>query len=154
MAKKKKELIARLLVVDQGHILLTRKVGHDYTYLPGGHIERDEGAHAALRREMEEEFHGVPLITGFLGVVESIFDHGDKHHHEVNLIFRGQLRDHYFPRAPQSLEPDLEFLWQPIDQLNEVNLLPRPMRVLAAQAQPLVSPAFWASTIEPIEEET
>ncbi len=127
---KKPEVIARLIIIQQGHVLLSHKIGANNTYLTGGHIERDETAHQALAREFGEECGCEIEVGDFVGVVEHAYtkEAKQKRHHEYNLVFTGKLPDSPFPQPPQSKEPDLEFLWQPLDRLDEANLLPQPMR--------------------------
>ena len=145
------EVIARLVVIHDHNVLLSRKLGADNTYLVGGHVEQDETAQQALRREFEEE-NGLQIEVGeFLGVVEHAYTNEvkQKRHHEYNLVFSGKLLQDPFPRPPESREPNLEFLWQPIDRLDEANLLPLPMReIVRACAAGKLSPSLWKSTLK------
>ncbi len=146
------EVIARLIVIHQGSVLLSHKIGAGSVYLPGGHIEQNESAQQALRREAHEECGCEIEVGEFLGVVEHAYtdEAKQKRHHEYNLIFSGGLLDAPFPQPPQSREPDLEFLWQPLDHLDEANLLPKPMREIVRQcAAGKLSPGLWQSTIQP-----
>ncbi len=147
---KKPEIIARLIIVQDESVLLSHKIGADNTYLTGGHVEKDETAQQALAREFEEECGCKIEVGEFLGVVEHTYTNEakNKRHHEYNLVFSGQLTDSTFPHPPPSKEPGLEFLWQPLNHLNEANLLPAPMRELVRQcAAGKLRPGLWESTL-------
>ena len=47
--------LARGIVLRDGKVLLARAIGHQNTFLPGGHIEFGESAKDALKREVFEE---------------------------------------------------------------------------------------------------
>lgn len=146
---KKIEVIARAIFIQDGHVLLTRKRGRDYTYLTGGHVERDESARRAIQREMAEEFDGRARVGEFVGSLENVFDNQGKHHHEINLVFRGRLLDPAYPELPRPREQDLEFLWQPVECLEEVNLQPHEMAAMIRSH----GESFFLSTLEgPAEE--
>lgn len=127
---KKIEVIARVIFVQDGRVLLTRKRDRDYTYLTGGHIEREESARRAIRRELQEEFGGRAQIGEFVGAFENAFENRGKRHHEINLVFRGRLLNPAYPEAPRPREGNLEFFWQPVERLEEVNLQPREMAAM------------------------
>jgi 8-oxo-dGTP pyrophosphatase MutT (NUDIX family) len=147
----KVEVIARLLILQDDHVLLARKVGGDNTYLPGGHVEHAESARDALQREAEEEVNRGVEVGEFLGVVEHCYDNGKKVHHEYNLVFVGKLEKEVYPQAPASVEEDIEFLWQPVQALDKVNLLPTPMRNLVRDVHGERAPKSWSSTMEETE---
>ncbi len=144
------EVIARLIIIQAGSVLLSHKLGENNTYLTGGHVEQDETAQQALRREFEEECGCAIEVGEFLGVVEHAYTSTEKHkrHHEYNLVFSGKLVDTPFPQPPPSKEAKLEFLWQPLDHLDEANLLPGPMNEIVRQcAAGELRPSVWKSTL-------
>jgi hypothetical protein len=69
-----------------------------------------------------------------LGVVESSFAQGqgtsERRHHEINLVF--QLSSSLIARRARldAIEEGIEFFWSPTHTLAEVNLLPKPLRLL------------------------
>jgi ADP-ribose pyrophosphatase YjhB (NUDIX family) len=141
------EVIARAVIVENDHVFLCQKVDKAISYLPGGHVERDESARASLLREFEEEFWGKGKIGAFLGVVEHAYTkQNGKSYHEINLIFAARLLNLSYPQTPQVRESDLSFHWRPLATLPEAALEPAPMReIVAAYGE---NGRFWGSTIE------
>lgn len=118
------ELIARGVLTGPRGALVCRNVGMNYAYLPGGHIEFGEPAAAALARELVEEL-GMAVQPGpFLGMIEHSFGQAGKPHHELNLVF--QMSSPAIARLAHfsPAEANLEFFWQPLSALAEINLLP------------------------------
>ena len=126
------ENIARGVCVVDGHVLLCRPAGGDYTYLPGGHIEFGEKGAEALAREVREELGLEAEVGELLGVVESSFVQHGRQHAEISLVYRlelpglsGGTRP---PAPPKSQEDWIEFVWWPVDRLDAANLLLPEMR--------------------------
>lgn len=132
------ENIARGVCVVGGRVLLCRPVGGGYTYLPGGHIEFGEKGAEALAREVREELGLESKVGELLGVVESSFVQHGRPHAEISLVYRLDLSaalgdaplrgGSAVPPAPQSREDWIEFVWWPVDRLDEANMLPPEMR--------------------------
>lgn len=130
------ETIARGVCVADGRILLCRAKGGSSTYLPGGHVEFGETGREALVREMREET-GLEAATGrFLGVVENSFMQHGKPHAEINLVYEMSVPEGVRVEAKEDW---IEFLWVPLDALDEANLLPEAFRRL-----PLAEDAVFA----------
>ena len=145
------ELIARGCLVVGGRLLLCRSVGGRIPYLPGGHVRFCEAARAALARELREELGWSVTVGRFLGGVEHAFLQEDVPHAELNLVFAVSLAETGGrPPSPESREPDIEFLWQPLADLTDSELEPVPCRHLvpAWLAADPVSDEPWASTID------
>ena len=126
------ENIARGVCVVDGHVLLCRPAGGDYTYLPGGHIEFGEKGAEALAREVREELGLEAEVGELLGVVESSFVQHGRQHAEISLVYRlglPGLSGGTRPPAPlKSKEDWIEFAWWPVDRLDAANMLPPEMR--------------------------
>ena len=126
------ENITRGVCVVDGHVLLCRPKKGGYTYLPGGHIEFGEKGAEALRREVREEL-GLDSSAGeLLGVVESSFVQHGKPHAEISLVYRLDVAfppagEGGLPRVP-SREDWIEFVWWPVDRLDDANMLPAEMK--------------------------
>ena len=125
------ESIARGVCIKDGKLLLCRAKGGKSTYLPGGHIEFGETGRVALVREVKEEL-GVDASVGvFLGTHENSFlQHGNPHA-EINLIYELKLADGLDAGSLRSQEDWIEFIWQDLDDLDSVNLLPDAFRRLS-----------------------
>ena len=60
-----------------------------------------------------------------LGVVESSFVQHGRPHAEISLVFRLDLGE---KPVVQSREEWIDFVWWPVDRLDEANLLPPEMK--------------------------
>jgi len=141
-------LLGRVALISNGHILLAHGIGAKNTFLPGGHVEYNETVKNTILRELREEFDGEVQIEGFIGVVEHSFEYRNQPHHELNLVFSGRLPHYCYPQTPKSLESHLEFYWQPIDKLKEVNLLPLPLLTIIPGYYKDRKGSLWTSTKE------
>ena len=125
------ESIARGVCIKDGKLLLCRAKGGKSTYLPGGHIEFGETGRVALVREVKEEL-GVDASVGvFLGAHENSFLQHGKPHAEINLIYELKLAGGVDAGSLKSQEDWIEFIWQDLDDLDSVNLLPDAFRRLS-----------------------
>jgi 8-oxo-dGTP pyrophosphatase MutT (NUDIX family) len=142
--KGKFHYIVRGIIRDGDHVLLVKQRDGDYTFLLGGHIEFGEPATVALARELKEEI-GVEATVGvFVGAIENGWDE----HFELSLVFEvdtPSLSAGVTPQPASKEEEHLEFLWVPIEELEQHNLLPT---VLAGWLKNPAS-AGWGSTIGP-----
>jgi len=127
------EVLARGVCVVGEELLYCRGRGSDVTYLPGGHVELEESATAALRREIDEELGVRALVGELLGVVEHTFVQKGRRHCEINLVFRFEAEQLDAGGAPRSRERKIEFGWIPLSELPGSNLEPAPLRTLLAR---------------------
>lgn len=135
-------VLGRLVIIDQGNLLVVKKA--DWTFLPGGHVEYNEGVKDTILRECMEEFGGNVEVGELIGVLEHSFEDKNGPYHEINFVFAGKLLDMNYPQVPKSLEDDLEVIWIPLDKLEEKNLLPK-------EIWPMIKGEFggkWMSTME------
>lgn len=122
--RKAVELLARGVLMVDGHLLACHGKGKPISYLPGGHIEVGESARVALEREMVEEA-GLRVRAGrFLGVVEHQFVQKGRDISEINLVFEMTVAGVCPPTPPDSLEDYIEFEWIPMDGLAGSRLEP------------------------------
>ncbi|WP_010274229.1 NUDIX domain-containing protein [Paenibacillus senegalensis] len=116
--------VTRALILDQEKLLIARMKGA-HSFLPGGEIERGEGAQSALKRELQEELGvGSCEIVRFMGVVE--FGIKEKNYCEINHLFEVKCSELTSGRNPEALESHLEFFWlEPtLDNLRKYDVLP------------------------------
>jgi 8-oxo-dGTP pyrophosphatase MutT (NUDIX family) len=111
-------------------LLLARRVGRDYTFLPGGHVLSGEPLRGSLERELREELGNDAHMGNYLGAVEASWQDGLVRHHEINHVFEATVSGLNPDRPPTSMEAHLEFLWVAIADLDRHNLLPAPIRDL------------------------
>ena len=123
---KRTEIIARGLLIRDGHVLLCKSLAGGYLYLPGGHVEFGEGCRDALAREFVEEA-GVRVRVGALaGVSEATFEQGGKRRHEVNLVFHVELPGPRRGKLPPvvSQENEITFEWVPQGKAGKLDVRP------------------------------
>lgn len=117
-------MTARGMVINGEKVLLAHIKGEPNNFLPGGSVEYGEFAEATLHREFMEELGIECRISNFIGTLEYMFkDRHGKDYHGIELIFEVEG----VPLDVKSMEPDVEFMWCPLDQLRENLLLPEPM---------------------------
>lgn len=142
------EVIARAVIILDRRVVLARRKGAAYTFLPGGHIEFGEPAETALARELEEEL-GVSVVIGrFLGAVENGWTDAIGAFHELNLVFAANIRDLTSGGAIPSKEPHLEFVWAWMHQLDRQILMPPILTTLIPEWIEFGPTPCWASTLE------
>jgi 8-oxo-dGTP diphosphatase len=148
--RKHQHLLARALIIrdDQATgpaVLLAQNVGKSHTFLPGGHVDHDEGLQRAIVREMEEETGLATRVVAYLGVVEHEWPEQQPTDYEVNHVFLTELTE---PPGPvHSREAHLRFLWCSVSALEEHNLQPAPLRALIARYIVGDRTIWWASTL-------
>ena len=147
MSKPHIEVIARGLLLRDGEALLCRDVAAGYLYLPGGHVEFDEPAGAALEREFVEEC-GLQVRAGpLLLVTEERFEQ-KRRHHELNLVFHVEPARGPAPEAVASRESEITFEWIPLAAAQEVDVRPESVRAwLAAGGRTEGLGAGWAGGV-------
>jgi len=141
------ELLARGVCRHRGQLLLCRNRHTGNAYLPGGHIEGEERAPDALRREIREELGLTATVGRFLGVVQHAFDQHGRRVVEIDQVFVLRLPNPRLSRPPASREAKLEFVWEPLTDLPQSGLQPRALaRLLPAWLKPAFRGSRWAST--------
>ena len=136
------EIIARGLLQVGPAVLLCRSKRGGYSYLPGGHVERDETAVEACRREFLEETGMAVRVGKCLLVCEVLFEQNRTARHEVNLVFhvehedQGRLDDEKIRALVSSQEEHIAFDWVDLAAIGDLDLRPTSIRAwLVAGAQ-------------------
>lgn len=134
-------LIVRALIVHEGHLLMTTITGEnkdyaqDLHFLPGGHVDYNEPALIALKREIKEEMHLEVSDAEFKGVLECSWDKKGKPYHEINLVYQVALPDMDLEHPPKAYDsPFHDFSWVPVEKLEEIKLLPDTLKPLIKKA--------------------
>ncbi|MBY0310990.1 MAG: NUDIX domain-containing protein [Phycisphaerales bacterium] len=123
------EVISRGCLIHGSHVLVTRNVKHGYAYLPGGHVEFDESAASAVRREFLEEC-GVDIRVGPAALIsEGAFSTKKHRHHEITIVFHVQpvgLKPGKGGKPPtiKSREPDIAFDWIDLAAVSDHDIRP------------------------------
>ncbi|MBL8745511.1 MAG: NUDIX domain-containing protein [Phycisphaerae bacterium] len=145
------EVISRGLLRSGQFILACRSVKGNYYYLPGGHIDPDETASNALKREFLEESGENIDVGPLLLACEVRFSTGSERHHEYNFVFHVERNEPsgFPPPRIRSRERSIAFEW--IDQaaIADVDFRPRVIRAWLAAGCWIESPhAGWISVAE------
>jgi len=81
------EVCIRAIILSKNKILACWSREKKYYFFPGGHIDFEESAQQALKRELKEELHILVRKPEFIGTVENIYVEDRQKHHEINLVF-------------------------------------------------------------------
>ena len=140
--------LARGIIISEDQVLLAHAIGHQNTFLPGGHIEFGESAPDALKREIEEELGLSCYIDGYLGSVEHQWEKNKELHCEMNQVFRVKVPELDLLQPPVSLESHIEFYWASVYELAAHHLQPYPFRKLIPQLVRGDTSIWWESTLK------
>ena len=127
---KKYHVLARGVIISSEYILVAHCIGMDNTFLPGGHVEFNEGIKTTLSREIQEELGLSSEVQEYLGAVEAEFEQPDIYHQEINHVFSVAIPEIDHARNPDSIEKHLEFYWIHVNDMEKHNLQPYPVRIL------------------------
>jgi len=169
------EVLARGLVIVRGRALLCRDRTGGYLYLPGGHVEPNEPAAEAVRREFIEETGRDVRVGPLLLCGEQLFTQSGrpkasgeprpaKRRHEINLIFAAELLPISGDAEPAATPPSgaepaagmpevisredhLAFDWVELAAATDLDIRPASARaLLVAGGRPLADAAAeWVS---------
>lgn len=154
MEKNIREIkVARGILIHQDKVLLVRctRPGEGHYFLPGGRVEPGESALRTLAREWQEELGWSVAIEKFIGCVEAHWDYSRKTDgakidvFEVDFVFKVTASQERLLEV-KSLEPDLEFHWVPINEVQSANILPLPMKQIIFNLLVPGDRAVWEST--------
>ena len=94
---------------------------------PGGAVEFGETTEAAIRREIREEIGQEIVGLKLLKVMESIFTHEGKPHHEIMYIYEGRFTDKSaYQRDSFEVHEESEIQtasWRDMDSFNDYDRL-------------------------------
>lgn len=140
-------VLSRAVIIHNDHLLLAydprTEPNHYYElnvpfyYLPGGHIEFKESAEDALMREIYEETGYHATTERFFGIIEHSWKFpGDEiccHTHEINLIFKVNLKEGASPIPIAQKEDHVALQWIPLSSINDIDLRPNILKNLIPQ---------------------
>jgi ADP-ribose pyrophosphatase YjhB (NUDIX family) len=119
--KKQIEIVARAIIQKNNKILVCKKIGKRYYFFPGGHVEFGEDAKKALAREIKEELGMNIKKATFIGGSEHLFTDDGIKHHEINLVYKTDVKE----LDIGSKENHLQFFLFDKNQLVKENILPK-----------------------------
>lgn len=144
----KYHVLARGVIISKESILVAHCKGMDNTFLPGGHVEFREGMKTTLSREIKEELGRDCLVQEYIGCVEADYESSNIYHQEINHLFRVELPDIHTDLNPVSKENHLEFYWIKINDMEQHNLQPYPVRDIIVRYLNKEKGALWDSTLK------
>lgn len=127
---------AGLLITKNNKVLVECNPDYDFVTIPGGRVKTKESSIDALIRELEEEMH----ITiskeevRFKSVIENFFELDNKDYHELFFLYKLNVQDKDDRFMEDMINYDSEksyYKWVDKDKLDEVNLLPKPIRKIS-----------------------
>lgn len=129
-------LIVRAIIMHKGHVLLSTatKENSDFPqnlfFLPGGHVEYNESAIDALKREIMEEMNlEISNDIKFIDALECSWNRKSAIYHELDLVYRVEIDDLDLSNPPVSMDHKFHtFVWKSIDQLKELTILPEALK--------------------------
>ena len=132
------QLIARAILIRDDCVLVNSSqdpLGRPYCALPGGHVDPGEDCKFALQREIAEELEGEISVGELAFVSEQKYlggKDGAQPRHEIVLFFRATLESELkeTDKSVYSPEAQKNFLWLPLAQMDERNLIPSALRPL------------------------
>jgi len=123
-------VVARGVIIDQGHILIAHDLRLNMSLLPGGHIEKGESAQTAVLRELAEEVGHTFTIQRFLGCLEHDFTPEPHinycHTHSYSFIFLVAAPSLSKEKLPTQVEEYTMLQWIPLTELHTIPLMPKP----------------------------
>jgi len=134
-------LIVRGIIVHKDHILLTTvteinvEFNQGLYFLPGGHVEHNEPAHDAIKREILEEMGLQVDNLLFKGVLECSWDRKGQPYHEVNFVFDLEIPNLSLSSPPRSLDHGFQkFVWVPLSKISDITILPSSLKTLISRS--------------------
>lgn len=133
-------LIVRAIIEYKDHILLTtttsdnKNFSQGLFFLPGGHVEHNESALLALRREIYEEMGLESKNEQFVGALECSWDRKGSIYHEIDIIYKVQIDKLNINAPPLALDHKFhQFAWKRIDELRNLEILPHALKEIIAR---------------------
>ena len=110
---------------DKTKILLENQ-GRFYRF-PGGRIDVHEDSKTSIERELLEELN-LKTDLNLKYIVEMFIKSPKTKYHEIGFYFVTQIKENLIENNFKSLDGDSYFMWIPIDDLNQYNMLAKPIK--------------------------
>lgn len=128
---------AGLMITKNNKVLVECNPVYDFVTIPGGRVKTLESSIDALIRELEEEMH--VTITKeevkFKSVIENFFELDNKKYHELFFLYILNIEENDYRFKENMINYDSKnnyYKWVKKDKLDEVNLLPKPIRNISS----------------------
>ena len=101
---------------------------HDKRYMfPGGRIDVHEESKTAIERELIEELK-LKANLNLKYIVEIFIKSPKTKYHEIGFYFATQIKESLIENNFKSLDGDSYFVWVSIDNLDQYNILAKPIQ--------------------------
>ena len=111
---------------DKTKILIENQ--HDKRYMfPGGRIDVHEDSKTSIERELIEELN-LKADLNLKYIVEMFIKSPKTKYHEIGFYFVTKINENLIENNFKSLDGDSYFMWVPIKDLNEYNMLAKPIQ--------------------------
>ena len=111
---------------DKTKILIENQ--HDKRYMfPGGRIDVHEDSKTSIERELIEELN-LKADLNLKYIVEMFIKSPKTKYHEIGFYFVTKINENLIENNFKSLDGDSYFIWVPIKDLNEYNMLAKPIK--------------------------
>ena len=129
------EIVARGVMIRDGHVLVCHNLKKSNTFLPGGHVEWNESARESLRREIVEEVGLKSRVGRFLGACEHTYLWKKRQVCEINIVFELNIPGLRPGKPVPSAEAKLTFEWLPLKKVPGSSMEPRVLALRLAAWQ-------------------
>ena len=137
------EVCVRAIIRSRGKILVCFHKEKGVYFFPGGHLNFGESISEALKREIKEELGIAIKKFSLVGMVDNIYEEGDKKHHEINLVFNVKVNK----ITDKSKENHIEFIFFDKKRFLKEKVLPIALQKAILKWQK-DKKFFWASQIK------
>ncbi len=111
---------------DKTKILIENQ--HDKRYMfPGGRIDVHEESKTAIERELIEELN-LKANLNLKYIMEMFIKSPKTKYHEIGFYFVTQIKESLIENHFKSLDGDSYFMWVSIDNLDQYNILAKPIQ--------------------------
>ncbi len=124
------------VAIDGNRVLLHRRGQDDFWTLPSWKTVMLEPATLQLEKRLATECGTEPTVGRLMFVVESLFEYQGRQRHELSLCFLVRFAEgtpilhEQRPFQPLGGNRAHTFLWQPLDQIDRIDMRPSALRQL------------------------
>lgn len=111
---------------NQTKVLLENQNNKLYMF-PGGRIDVHEDSQSAINRELKEELN-ITVDLKLKYIVEMFLKSPKTKYHEIGFYFITHITETSVPNNFKSLDGDSNFIWVPVKDLANYNILAKPIK--------------------------